>query len=174
MLALTDPNDTDDAAWVSRLVDALNDGAARLQADVPAAGPLQRAQLAAIGGLIDIDKEVTKGKAANAVVVAHQGPLREVHYTRLRELNSLADALEGGTGQGSLPPELKQLARQGPGSEANTVSSATPTQPPAGGTDVLDRTFRFFGGHADVWRDLAALHRHAQTGRSGRQGYRLA
>ena len=96
------------------------------------AGPLQRAQLAAIGGLIDIDKEVTKGKAANAVVVAHQGPLREVHYTRLRELNALADALEGGTGQGSLPPELKQLARQGPGSEANTVSSATPTQPPAG------------------------------------------
>ena len=112
MLSLTDPSNADDTAWVSRLVDALNDGAANLQANVPAPGPLQRAQLAAIGSLVEIHKEVSKGRAANAVVVAHKEPLREVHHARLRKLNALADALEGRLGQDVLPRAPKQLAQQ--------------------------------------------------------------
>jgi hypothetical protein len=80
---------------------------------VPAPGPLQRAQLAAIGSLVEIHKEVSKGRAANAVVVAHKEPLREVHHARLRKLNALADALEGRLGQDVLPRAPKQLAQQG-------------------------------------------------------------
>jgi hypothetical protein len=76
----------------------------------PPPTPLQAAVFDAMGSLVEINRELGKGDAANPVLVANAERLRNVYYDRLRALGRLKTALEARRNDDAFYTELAGAA----------------------------------------------------------------
>lgn len=79
--------------WLESMHSILVVGMARLQDPPPQPGPIDAATFAAIGRLVEINRELDKGEAASPIIAANAERLRAVYHDRLIALDRLRTAL---------------------------------------------------------------------------------
>jgi hypothetical protein len=95
--------------WIAGLKAHLLTVLALVQNPPPPPTPLAAATSDAIGSLVEINREVGKGDAANPVLVANAERLRKVYYDRLIALGRLNEALKARVNDDALYAALAAL-----------------------------------------------------------------
>ncbi|SFJ53507.1 hypothetical protein SAMN04487925_108262 [Bradyrhizobium sp. cf659] len=116
--------------WLKWLKGVLIRGAVALRQGPPPRSPLEVAAHAAIGHLVEIEREVGKGEGGSPIVVANADRLRPVYYDRLRTLGALSDALVTDRDKDALYDKLNAFADASlgqPTRAANTPPMAAAT-----------------------------------------------
>jgi hypothetical protein len=117
--------------WIAGLKTYLLAGLALVQSPPPT--PLQAAVFDAIGSLVEINRELGKGDAANPVLVANAERLRNVYYDRPRALGRLDTALEMRRNDDALYAALAALdagAQAPPAADNGPASAPIVPSPP--------------------------------------------
>jgi hypothetical protein len=96
--------------WIAGLKTYLLVALSLVQNPPPPPTPLQAAVFDAMGSLVEINRELGKGDAANPVLVANAERLRNVYYDRLRALGRLKTALEARRNDDAFYTELAGAA----------------------------------------------------------------
>jgi hypothetical protein len=112
--------------WLAGLKTYLLMGHALVQ-NQPPPTPLAAATFDAIGSLVEINREVGKGDAANPVLVANAERLRKVYYDRLIALGRLDEALKARPNDDALYAALAALDSGAAGSAGD---GSVPVPPP--------------------------------------------